>query len=40
MKVTFKDFEHLMQTIAAGWNEGKARKAADFSGETQPWICQ
>jgi hypothetical protein len=28
-KVTFEQFRQLMRTIAEGWNEGNARKAAD-----------
>jgi hypothetical protein len=27
--ITTADFERLMQTIAVGWNEGNARRAAD-----------
>src|SRR5690349_15820420 len=27
--LTTSEFEHLMRTIADGWNEGNARKAAD-----------
>ena len=34
MKLTTKEFERLMQTVSAGWNEGDARKAADcFSND-------
>jgi SnoaL-like protein len=29
MKLITKEFEHLMQTVSDGWNEGNARKAAD-----------
>lgn len=28
-KITAAQFKNLMQTVAAGWNEGNARKAAD-----------
>lgn len=28
MKISLNDFNQLMQTIADGWNEGNARKAA------------
>jgi SnoaL-like protein len=33
MKLTTSEFEHLMQTIAEGWNEGNAQKAADCFSE-------
>ena len=33
MRLTFKDFEQLMQTVAQGWNEGNAHKAADCFSE-------
>ena len=33
MKIATADFEKLMQTIANGWNEGDARKAADCFSE-------
>jgi len=29
VKITTSDFEDLMETVARGWNEGNARKAAD-----------
>jgi hypothetical protein len=38
MKLTLKAFEHLMQTIAAGWNEGNARKAADCFSEDAIYV--
>jgi len=28
MKISMDEFERLMQTVAEGWNEGNARKAA------------
>lgn len=28
-KLSFKEFQDLMQTVSDGWNEGNARKAAD-----------
>jgi len=35
MKLAANKFEQLMQTVADGWNEGNARKAADcFSEDT------
>ena len=30
VKITTSDFEDLMETVARGWNEGNARKAADY----------
>lgn len=29
LRLSFKEFQHLMQTVSDGWNEGNARKAAD-----------
>ena len=33
MKSTIQQFEQLMQTVADGWTEGNARKAADCFSE-------
>jgi len=34
MNSTAKEFQHLLQTVSDGWNEGNARKAADcFSAD-------
>ncbi len=33
MKITFNEFKQLMQTVADGWNEGNARRAADCFSE-------
>lgn len=38
MKLTFKDFEQLMQTVAQGWNEGSAHKAADCFSEDAIYV--
>lgn len=38
MKTTIQQFEHLMQTLADGWNEGNARKAADCFSEDAIYI--
>ena len=38
MNLTFEDFEHLMQTVAAGWNEGIARKSADCFSEDAVYL--
>lgn len=38
VKATISDFESLMQTIAAGWNEGNARKAADCFSEDALYV--
>ena len=32
-KITAAQFKELMQTVAAGWNEGNAKKAADWYTE-------
>lgn len=29
MKISTDEFDHLMQTIAGGWNEGQPRKSDD-----------
>jgi len=36
--MTETDFERLMQTIADGWNEGNARKAADCFSEDAIYV--
>jgi len=36
--MTESEFERLMQTIADGWNEGNARKAADCFSEDAIYI--
>ena len=38
MKIATADFEKLMQTIANGWNEGDARKAADCFSEDAIYV--
>jgi hypothetical protein len=38
MKHKFKDFERLMQTVAQGWNEGSAHKAADCFSEDAIYV--
>jgi hypothetical protein len=38
MKLSFKDFEQLMHTVAQGWNEGNARKAADCFSEDAIYV--
>jgi hypothetical protein len=38
MSLTFKDFERLMQTVAAGWNEGNAQKAANCFSEKAIYV--
>lgn len=38
MNVTAREFEQLMQTVAAGWNEGDARKAADCFSEEAIYV--
>jgi hypothetical protein len=38
MRLTFEEFEHLMQTVARGWNEGKARKSADCFSEDAIYV--
>ena len=38
MRLTFKDFEQLMQTVAQGWNEGNAHKAADCFSEDAIYV--
>lgn len=38
MNLTFNDFEHLMRTVAEGWNEGNARKAADCFSEDAIYV--
>jgi hypothetical protein len=38
MKLSTNAFNHLMQTIADGWNEGSARKAADCFREDAIYI--
>ena len=38
MKISTDEFERLMQTIAAGWNEGNARKAADCFSEDAIYV--
>ena len=37
-KITTSDFERLMQTVADGWNEGNARKAADCFNEDAIYV--
>ena len=36
--ITFTDFQHLMQTVADGWNEGNAQKAADCFSEDAIYV--
>lgn len=38
MKLTFEEFRQLMQTVADGWNEGDARKAADCFSEDAVYV--
>lgn len=38
MNVTAREFEQLMHTVAAGWNEGDARKAADCFSEEAIYV--
>ena len=38
MSSTTSQFHHLMQTIADGWNEGNARKAADCFSEDAIYV--
>jgi hypothetical protein len=38
MKISTAEFEHLMQTIADGWNEGNARKSAECFSEDAVYI--
>jgi len=38
MKFTIAEFEHLMQTVADGWNEGNSRKAADCFSEDAIYV--
>jgi hypothetical protein len=38
MKISTSEFERLMQTIADGWNEGNARKAADCFREDAIYV--
>jgi ketosteroid isomerase-like protein len=38
VKIRTADFERLMKTVAAGWNEGNARKAADCFGEDTVYV--
>jgi hypothetical protein len=38
MSVSTKEFEKLMQTVAQGWNEGNARKAADCFHENAVYV--
>ena len=38
MSITTPRFVHLMQTIAEGWNEGNARKAADCFHEDAVYV--
>lgn len=38
MKLRFKEFERLMQTVSDGWNEGNARKAADCFSEAAIYV--
>jgi ketosteroid isomerase-like protein len=38
MKLTFEEFKQLMQTVADGWNEGDARKAADCFSEDAVYV--
>jgi hypothetical protein len=38
MKLTANRFGHLMQTVADGWNEGNAHKAADCFSEDAIYI--
>ena len=38
MRLTSPQFQQLMQTVAAGWNEGNARKAADCFSEEAVYV--
>ena len=38
MNITTDEFERLMQTVAAGWNEGNASKAADCFAEDAIYV--
>ena len=38
MRITTEEFEHLMQTVSDGWNEGNARKAADCFSEDAVYV--
>ena len=38
VKITTSDFEQLMQTVANGWKEGNARKAADCFSEDAVYL--
>ena len=38
MSLAFKDFERLMQTVAAGWNEGNPQKAANCFSENAIYV--
>jgi len=38
MNLTTSEFNHLMQTIADGWNEGNARTAADCFSENAIYV--
>ena len=38
MRLGPREFERLMQTVAEGWNEGNARKAADCFSENAIYI--
>ena len=38
MTLTFKQFQQLMQTVADGWNEGNAHKAANCFSEDAVYV--
>jgi hypothetical protein len=38
MNISTEEYNRLMQTVADGWNEGKARKAADCFSEDAVYI--
>ena len=38
MKLTTQQFQELMHTVAAGWNEGNARKASDCFSEDAIYV--
>jgi len=38
MKISTDEYTQLMQTIAAGWNEGNARQAADCFSEDAIYV--
>lgn len=38
MKLKFEEFEQLMQTVADGWNEGDAHKAAGCFSEDAVYV--